>query len=86
MSTMRDRTVFITGASRGIGRAIALAAARQGANVVIAAKSYTRVAAPNQKFQNLRSPHTHRPRRHRTRNCAVPGQPAVLVRLAPPTT
>ncbi|MCR9190284.1 MAG: SDR family NAD(P)-dependent oxidoreductase, partial [Alteromonadaceae bacterium] len=37
MSTMRDRTVFITGASRGIGRAIALAAARQGANVVIAA-------------------------------------------------
>ena len=41
MSTMRDRTVFITGASRGIGRAIALAAARQGANVVIAAKSDT---------------------------------------------
>ena len=32
MSTMRDRTVFITGASRGIGRAIALAAARQGAS------------------------------------------------------
>ena len=33
------RTVFVTGASRGIGRAIALRLARGGANVVIAAKS-----------------------------------------------
>jgi citronellol/citronellal dehydrogenase len=33
------RTLFITGASRGIGLAIALRAARDGANVVIAAKS-----------------------------------------------
>ena len=41
MNTLHDRTVFITGASRGIGRAIALACARQGANVVIAAKSDT---------------------------------------------
>lgn len=39
MSTMKNRTVFITGGSRGIGRAIALACARQGANVVIGAKS-----------------------------------------------
>ncbi|MCL7946210.1 NAD(P)-dependent oxidoreductase [Marinobacter sp. ATCH36] len=39
MSTMNNRTVFITGGSRGIGRAIALACAREGANVVIAAKS-----------------------------------------------
>jgi citronellol/citronellal dehydrogenase len=39
MSTMKNRTVFITGGSRGIGRAIALACAREGANVVIAAKS-----------------------------------------------
>src|SRR5438105_4356631 len=37
--TLRDRTVFITGASRGIGLAIALRAARDGANIVIAAKS-----------------------------------------------
>ena len=41
MNTLRNRTIFITGASRGIGRAIALACARQGANVVIAAKSDT---------------------------------------------
>ncbi len=39
MSTMKGRTVFITGGSRGIGRAIALACAREGGNVVIAAKS-----------------------------------------------
>lgn len=32
-------TVFITGASRGIGKAIALKAARDGANIVIAAKT-----------------------------------------------
>ena len=37
--TLRERTVFVTGASRGIGLAIALRAARDGANIVIAAKS-----------------------------------------------
>ncbi|KEF31495.1 MAG: NAD(P)-dependent oxidoreductase [Gammaproteobacteria bacterium] len=41
MDTLNNRTVFITGASRGIGRAIAIACARQGANVVVAAKSDT---------------------------------------------
>ncbi|MEZ5963802.1 MAG: NAD(P)-dependent oxidoreductase [Planctomycetota bacterium] len=39
MSTLAQRTLFITGASRGIGKAIGLRAARDGANVVIAAKS-----------------------------------------------
>ena len=39
MSTLKGKTLFITGASRGIGREIALRAARDGANVVIAAKS-----------------------------------------------
>lgn len=38
-SSLRSKTLFITGASRGIGLAIALRAARDGANVVIAAKS-----------------------------------------------
>ena len=41
MNSLNKRTVFITGGSRGIGRAIALACARQGANVVIGAKSDT---------------------------------------------
>src|SRR5437588_11417139 len=36
---LRNHTLFITGASRGIGLAIALRAARDGANVVIAAKT-----------------------------------------------
>jgi citronellol/citronellal dehydrogenase len=39
MPSLRDKTLFITGASRGIGLAIAVRAARDGANVVIAAKS-----------------------------------------------
>jgi citronellol/citronellal dehydrogenase len=36
---MKGKTLFITGASRGIGLAIALRAARDGANVAIAAKT-----------------------------------------------
>lgn len=39
MSTLSGKTLFITGASRGIGLAIAERAARDGACVVIAAKS-----------------------------------------------
>jgi len=39
VSTLKGKTLFITGASRGIGLAIALRAARDGANVAIAAKS-----------------------------------------------
>lgn len=39
MTTLAGKTLFITGASRGIGLAIALRAARDGANVAIAAKS-----------------------------------------------
>jgi len=39
MKTLKGRTLFITGGSRGIGREIALAAARDGANVAIAAKT-----------------------------------------------
>ncbi|WP_454829003.1 SDR family oxidoreductase [Pseudoxanthomonas wuyuanensis] len=44
--TLNGKTLFITGASRGIGMAIALRAARDGANVAIAAKS----SVPNPKL------------------------------------
>jgi citronellol/citronellal dehydrogenase len=39
--SLRGKTLFITGASRGIGLAIARRAARDGANIAIAAKSVT---------------------------------------------
>lgn len=38
-SSLKNKVVFITGASRGIGREIALRCAREGAKIVIAAKS-----------------------------------------------
>jgi citronellol/citronellal dehydrogenase len=44
--SLRGKTLFITGASRGIGLAIGVRAARDGANVVIAAKT----AEPNPKL------------------------------------
>lgn len=39
MRSLKGKTLFITGASRGIGKAIALRAARDGANIAIAAKT-----------------------------------------------
>jgi citronellol/citronellal dehydrogenase len=39
--SLKGKTLFITGASRGIGLAIALKAARDGANIAVAAKTDT---------------------------------------------
>jgi citronellol/citronellal dehydrogenase len=47
MKALKDKTLFVTGGSRGIGKAIALRAARDGANVVIAAKT----AEPHPKLE-----------------------------------
>jgi len=44
--SLNNKTLFITGASRGIGLAIALRAAKDGANIAIAAKT----AEPNPKL------------------------------------
>ncbi|MEW6766746.1 MAG: NAD(P)-dependent oxidoreductase [Pseudomonadota bacterium] len=41
MATLKGKTLFITGGSRGIGLAIALRAAKDGANIAIAAKTTT---------------------------------------------
>jgi citronellol/citronellal dehydrogenase len=45
--TLAGKTIFITGASRGIGKAIALRAAQDGAQVVVAAKT----AEPHPKLE-----------------------------------
>jgi citronellol/citronellal dehydrogenase len=45
-ASLKGKTLFITGGSRGIGLAIAIRAARDGANVAIAAKT----AAPHPKL------------------------------------
>ena len=47
MASLQGKTLFITGASRGIGKAIALRAARDGANIVVAAKT----AEPHPKLE-----------------------------------
>jgi citronellol/citronellal dehydrogenase len=47
MTTLKGKTLFISGGSRGIGLAIALRAARDGANVAIAAKT----AEPHPKLK-----------------------------------
>ncbi len=39
MSSLKGKTIFMTGGSRGIGHAIALRAAQDGANIAIAAKT-----------------------------------------------
>lgn len=41
MANLKGKTIFISGASRGIGRAIALRCAQDGANIVIVAKTAT---------------------------------------------
>jgi citronellol/citronellal dehydrogenase len=47
MASLKGKTLFITGASRGIGLAIAKRAAKDGANVAIAAKT----SEPNPKLE-----------------------------------
>ena len=52
MTSLSGKTLFVSGGSRGIGLAIALRAARDGANVAIAAKT----AEPHPKLEALSIP------------------------------
>ena len=52
MTSLKGKTLFVSGASRGIGLAIAMRAARDGANVAIAAKT----AEPHPKLKGTYDP------------------------------
>ena len=60
---LEDKTLFISGGSRGIGLAIAIRAARDGANVALIAKT-------GEPHPGWRGPCTPRPRRSRRRAAA----------------
>ena len=49
MNNLKNKTLFVSGASRGIGLAIAKRAAKDGANIILAAKT----AEPHPNFQVL---------------------------------
>ena len=53
MVSLENKTAFITGASRGIGAAIAVRLAQAGANVVVCAKS-SEAQPPGVKLSQFR--------------------------------
>jgi len=52
-TAFKNKVVLVTGASRGIGKAVALAFARQGATLVLAARSSERLQAVHHEIRDL---------------------------------
>ena len=48
---LKGRVAFVTGASRGIGRAVALALAKAGAHVVVSARSLAQLESLDDEIQ-----------------------------------
>lgn len=53
MSKLLNKTVWITGASSGIGEAIALAAAKKGATLILSARSEDKLQAVKEQCENI---------------------------------
>jgi len=51
--SLKEKSILITGASRGVGRAIALACAGQGANVILAGRNIERIEEVGQEIQRM---------------------------------
>src|ERR1700730_19156140 len=56
MGEVTDKIVVVTGGSRGIGRAIAAACAREGAQTVLAASNAANLAVPKERIEKAGGP------------------------------
>jgi NAD(P)-dependent dehydrogenase (short-subunit alcohol dehydrogenase family) len=60
--TLKDKRILITGASSGIGRAIAIECSKMGATVILTARNEERLNETLSQMDNLEWHHGYRPR------------------------